>query len=69
MDDLSPEELSAFLDFYDADHENMDPTDEVVASLIRRGILALAADGTVSSTALGDELYKQLQGDEPYEGI
>jgi hypothetical protein len=69
MEKLTPEELSAFLDFYDADHESVDPTVEVIASLIRRGILTQEADGTLSSSEVGDTLYKELQGDEPYEGI
>jgi len=69
MDELTSAELTAFLAFYDPDYGDIDPADEVVPSLIRRGLIDRAADGDISSTPLGDELYKQIQGDEPYEGI
>jgi len=69
MDELTPEELAAFLAFYDPDYGDIDSTDEVVPSLIRRGLIALAADGTLSSTDAGNALYEKLHGDEPYEGV
>jgi len=69
MEELSQDELAAFLAFYDPDYGDIDATDNVVPSLTRRGLIALAPDGNISSTPLGEELYKQLQGDEPYEGV
>ena len=69
MDELSTDEMAAFLDIYDADHEGSSPTPEVIDSLVRRGLIGRAADGTINPTKAGNDLYELLQGDEPYEGI
>jgi hypothetical protein len=44
MVELTPEELAAFPDIYDSDRERLMPSSDVVASLIRRGILTQADD-------------------------
>jgi hypothetical protein len=69
MEELTPDKLGAFFAFYDADYGDIDPADEVVRLLTRRGLIGRAADGNISSTPLGEELYKEMQGDEPYEGM
>ena len=69
MDELSTDEMAAFLDIYDADHEGSAPTPAVIDSLVRRGLIGRAHNGAVSPTKAGNELYETLQGDEPYEGI
>jgi hypothetical protein len=69
MDELTPEERDAFLDIYDADHGDMPTAPAVLDSLIRRGLISRAEDGSIDPTEAGNDLYELMQGDEPYEGI
>ena len=69
MDELSTDEMAAFLDIYGGDHEDSSRTPAVIGSLARRGLIGRTADGAISPTKAGNDLYELLQGDEPYEGI
>jgi hypothetical protein len=69
MNDLSLRERAVFLAIYDADHGDAPTAGPAIESLIRRGLLSSDAEGRIAPTDAGEDLYIQLQGDEPYEGI
>jgi predicted transcriptional regulator len=68
VDDLTPDEQTAFIDIYGA-HGDPPVAAEVIESLARRGLIKQYSDGKVRPTAKGTELYERMQGDEPYEGV
>ena len=69
MSMLTEEERAAFLDIYAGEQDDVAFPASILESLITHGLLARASDGAINPTEQGDELYQQLTGDEPYEGI
>ena len=66
---LTDEERVAFIDIYAGEQDDTKIPATILESLITHGLLARDSDGTINQTGHGDELYQQLTGDEPYEGI
>jgi len=69
MNELSDEQRVTFLDIYACDDIDLSVSTAVIDSLVERGLVSREPDGTLNPTDLGDALYQELTGDEPYEGV
>jgi hypothetical protein len=69
MDEMSEAERAAFIEIYGCADDDVQISPRNIESLIQRGLLSRASDGSYNPTTLGDELYQQMEDDEPYEGV